>query len=447
GVPLEQLQPFNPRAKTSVEAWGRIALIGGGPPPIGRLELHLEDGELTAPDVADPIRGIALDLEADFLPRGDDFLFDLPAWSGRALLKGRWKENLFETTLLAGSQARAENQVEAWLRARKVTIHQEDEAEWLALTGAPPGVRFPVQQLAADGSADLLVGFRVPSGWRARDGVRGHLQNIVHVDCQGEASVAYAGPLRDGERKYGFPLRVSEVYGDFLSSFTPRRDKPGLMGMVGLGGQGASGGRIDAEGVITSVTRAEKEAGYRYAAVDLHFYGKDIGVREELTDAMRGLRGWIPEEELWERYQPRMGAIDLGAHIVTGPHVPRGATQFDIDLEGPEIRWSPIPVPIRDARGRVTSVTDGFGRYAVRVRGSGDLQTAREKLDFSFRVEGGSKKPRSGDSGENTTGGRDLEKPAGGQALKVEVRKLSLRGDDLEILSGSQPAGGDALEL
>lgn len=425
GLPLEQVAPWSPSTELSLQATGRLSLSRLDTPS-GRMKLQLSDGFVHPPGIEEPFRSVALALVAELQPEGEETLFDPTAWNGAAELSARWREMPLAVHARVGDRAREGHLAEAWLRAPELSVGEAMIPDALELLRhvIPNTSRFIVHSLGARGAADLTVALALQDSWRLGETLRGRMHQLVHVRADGAAAITYHGHAsEDGVRRSGFPVPVTELSGDLVFHFDPDRVRPGLLGIVEARGSHGNG-PLRGAGLIGTPPPGARETG-KEIDLDLHIFADGLAVDEQLEQGARGLRGVVPEDQLWGAYGPEGGALDLDLRLLMSPGRDYLASRVHIDLEEPTFRWKEFPVPVTRARGTVEHVSDGRGNAATRIRTTGELRTA-ETFDFAAHLV------------------RTDERED--QVAEVTVRKLSLRGDDVKIVAAFQPQVAEALE-
>ncbi len=425
GLPLEALLELQPSAQLDLQVEGRLYL-DGSQPPTGSVRVALAEGEMRAPDVPEPVRELTLTLEAIFAPAEAETLFDFEAWDGRAVASANWREIPVAVTARVGRFARAEHDAEVWLNVPEVVAEEEYIEEIIALLRPiERTIKYVANDLGARGRGELTVAMALDRDWTPEQSVAEHLHQFVHVRADGGAQITYNGPANeDGDRVVGFPIPVRDLAGDFLYSRDPQRPQPGLMGLVQLEGNHGNG-VVQCTGTLSSKHPLQIEE-YPPLLMDLTIAADALAVGPQLHEATLGIRGVIPEEELWELYRPEKGAIDLDLRLVMEAGRRTLASHVGIDLREVGLQWAPIPVPLRRTRGLVNFDSDGRTGAVTSVRIAAELDTA-EALDLVARLDSS----------------RELGTRSHAEAL---VHKLSLKGDDVRILATHQPAVRSALD-
>ena len=424
-LPLGQIEDYHPSARLDLQARSTLYLDGSRPPR-GSIRVAISEGEALAPDVSEPVRGVEAALEAIFAPEFEQNIFDFEAWSGRGEISARWRETDIKTQLRIGRFARSGALAEAWLRGPEVRAQDEYIDEMIALMRPIDKIgRFVAHNLGGRGRARLTVAMLLDDLWTSNDPVAEHLHQLVHVRSEGNATLSYHGQAnQEGERKWGFPLEVNEISGDFIYGREPLRPQPALMGIAELvGNHGA--GPVHCSGLISSRLPDQTES-IPLPLLDLSIQAEDLALEERFRAAAYGLRGVIPEDELWNLYRPEGGSLGLDLRLLMEPGRQTMASLVDVDLQNVRLHWAPIPAPLERTRGQVRVVSSGRGRSVASVRTASELASG-EALDLVARVE----------SDRNF---------GVSQFAEARVRKLSLKGDDVRVLSTAQPAVRETLE-
>lgn len=424
GVPLEMVEAYDPAVRLDLQSRGTVYLDGSRPPR-GSLRVSIAEGSATAPGVEEPVRNLALALEAMFEPTFEQNLFDFDAWSGRADIAANWRALDIGTKLRVGRFAREGRLAEAWLTVPQVLARDEYIEEMIALMHPIEHIgRYVANALGGRGNAHLTVAMSLADSWNLEERVIDHLHQFVHAEATGEAELAYHGPADDqDERRFGFPLGVDEISGDFLFCFKPKVPQRSLMGIVDLvGNHGA--GPVRCSGLISSRSPDQVEQ-FPPLYLDLDIEADELATDDRMRAGAYGLRGVIPEDELWKLYQPEDGALDLKLRLVMERGRANLASLAALDLNGIDLRWNPIPAPLRNTRGMVEVLTNGNGRALTRLRTSSELATA-EAFDLTARIS--------------------ADREAGVQQFaEARVHKISLKGDDVRVLASKEAAVKEAM--
>lgn len=425
GISLDSIRELHPSASLDLQVEGTLALDGSRPPK-GCLRLALTDGEVHVPDVGEPVRGLTLALETTFAPTRQETLFDFEAWDGRATLDASWRDTPVNVAARLGTFARAQSHAEVWLTVPEVNAPEEHIEEIIALLRPlEDTLRFVAYDLGARGGGELTVAMSLDRNWSADQDIAPHIQQLVHVEATGGAELTYHGPAdEEGERRFGFPVTVRGISGHYLYATDPSRAQPGLMGIANLRGDHGNG-VVHCTGNLSSKLPGNADT-YPPLLMDLDIRADGLAIDEQLHAGTLGIRGVIPEEQLWKLYNPENGSIDLDLRLVMEEGRSSFATHIGVDLEEVTFRWLPIPIPLRRTRGSLVFDGDGQTGSAITLRVASELDTA-EALDLTLRLT-------------------HSRKQGSRSHAEARVHKLSLKGDDARILAASQPAVKDALE-
>ncbi|MFT5050854.1 MAG: hypothetical protein ACI8QZ_002260 [Chlamydiales bacterium] len=402
GTPLEELRSLSASTVLDLEATGRFdprkSLY-----PTFETRLTLSDGQFEIPLIDDPNRRSAsdarLELRTQFKPGPSQALWDLEAWHGSAHFGVTWGGHPADAWLLLGRDAAPGYVAEAWIDVPRVEADESigrltDAPIWKSIIG----------QFSPHGTAGVSFAARLPDPWEAPDGLGRTMERCFTVRGLGEMSVAYHGlaDRQTGVRAKGFPMRVSEIDGEFVYAFHPEKTLPEQMGFVGLRGR-AAGGDVRVDGFLHARPRWFLAPDAPLWMSEWEFYlaalGDNVAVGPEIEGGLIGLGGVLPPSRVWGRYGPRSGHTDFEVELWHNTMAPGLATHVALDLNEVDLRWSEFPIELTSAVGQVEVWADGRPReagtasWAVAVDAHAEADATTEPVAVRARVRGQAQPP------------------------------------------------------
>jgi hypothetical protein len=430
--PFDQIESLSPRGRLSLHTTGSVNLLGDLEPR-GDVRVHMERGSLSIPQVATPIDGLVLELEARFSPGpGDDF-WTPGAWEGAGRLSAEWDSQELRAGLRVGRSARAGRAFEGWINAPRLDL---DTASLLAIRD-PDLVPILFDAVAPHGIVDASFGLSLADSVRPGRSPWPEMEFVVRVDEVGELRAAYHG-WRDvdlpDERplSYALPARVADALVVFAHQKRfPRHD---LLDVRFFGRHATGPMHGSFQMWSTPVDMPPFAPGFGEFESDLFIVVPRIDIDQELNSHLPGL--WeIPElSTLFEDYGlAERGTADVLVRVCSRAELPQEAVRVDVEALGLEAAYAEIPVPVKGVTGQVSVVVDGRGATSVGFLVTGDLESA-QRLWLAGRV----RSERAGPQAE--------EQPTRLDVIELEVEGLLAPSSDLEVAALALPPVALAVE-
>jgi hypothetical protein len=430
---LEWLRAFAPRGVLELDAWAEVPSDGRA--PHGRVRAAVQRGALQLAGGVHRLEAVALDLDARWQPDKPRDWRDPRTWHALARANGEWNGSRFELTGLLGDEAGGSDVAVCWVHAAAFPLERA-----LVTSIDPGGVGERVWDgLEPRGQSELWAAVRVPrrAGEQA-DELRA--EGLALLEPRGGLGLTYRGMGRDatGAFEEGFPLPMEGISGELAVALASSAMRPWRVALHGLAGSSGPTS-VSARGSVRAHPRdaPATSASYELAELDLEIEGEGLPIDEPVREALRGLKGPLPPGETWGLFQPDGGVGSLRLALWRTVDMPWVATDLALDLERVSLAWNEVPVPISEARGRLTFRSDGRRELALAVDVEGRARTA-QRLGARVRLRTQSEPLERG-------GWQDLDELS---HVRVDVERLSLTGDDRRILSESlEGVGGPLAEL
>jgi hypothetical protein len=426
---LEFLRAWKPSGRLAIEAEALLHLDGRSSSR-GTARIVLADGSLLAGGTH-PLGEMRVETEIELSSPAGGALRDPDAWRARAEGSGRFRATPVRAVARFGREPDSEDLAQLSLHAPEVTLGRE----LLELFGDTPANRVRWNAFDARGKAELAVGARLHADYRLGEPLAGSVGLGFEVGFAGEGGLTYHGwPSERGTLDLGFPLPVDGARGSLVFAFDPRRTRPALLGLVGLSGESANG-PIECYGTIAShPVDAPRDAPGRGAPeIDLHLASPRLAIDENVHQALTGLSGVIAEKELWDAYHPAGGSASIDLRLFRSVDMELVSTTLEVGLEDVGLSWTDLPMPLSRARGTVRFASDGHREYGLGLALTAGLRSA-QNLVLAVRRQSDPRARR----GDSRFGDVHL--------LDVSVTRMSLSGDDKQILVGRYPVIGSAMD-
>ncbi|MCC7012296.1 MAG: hypothetical protein IT454_07035 [Planctomycetes bacterium] len=426
--PLEPLRAWKPRAALAFDLEASFQLDSRAP-PAGRLRAQITGGSLELPTTSVPVTDVALDLDAVCAAGSLAGLLDPRAWTSTLHAGARWSGIPLDAWALFGTNAGAGHSARAWIHAPRVPL-QRSTAE---VAGSPKALTELFDALDLAGTADILCGVRWPETRSIQDDRAVASPEIaVDIDPRGDASACTHGWLDGtGSRRDGFPMRVNDITGRVVMLHDQGGTRATLIGLLEILGAHSDGTVTHQPGFADGLIRAPL-AGESLPSFDLRVGGHGIPVDAAMERALLGIPG---AEFIFPEFNPSGGSASILARLVRREGYRYPAAEVVVELFGCDGEWNELPIGLRDVGGRIDFLADPRGYVAtgfdLRLRSSRDAL-----IDVRGRIQ-------------------DLPDPQAEtrpwherhfEAVAVDVRGISLRGDDRDSLASKIPEIGSILD-
>jgi len=429
GTVLEQFRELEASGRLALEANAQLSLDSARAHSV-RVRASVRDGTFHPPTSQAAVEGLAVELEASCTPfDGEDWTAPRP-WDSRVRVRGNWSGSPLEGWVLFGRNAGAGLMARAWMRASELPLQNET----LAAVAMAERLENTWAALEPRGRVDALFGMQLS--------LAGSASLALDLVCDGHTGVTYRGyPPRGFGEPVGFPLALEHLSGRVLATIDAARNRPVEIGLVDLLAS-HSGGTPEthaagARGMVVSPVEDESaEPDERGAELDLYIAGTNLPVDSKLRTALEGLRttAWI-----WPTFSPLPskggGSVSADGRIFRTRETQRTVSRFDVDIEGVDLTWADVPVPLQGGHGRLTLAFDPRLASGVGFDLSGTTPTAD-----AIGVRG-----RFQDDPEHAAEDGPLGRHI--QSFEISADNLSLRGIDRNVLVTQWPGVGTALDL
>jgi hypothetical protein len=360
---------------------------------------------------------------------------DPEAWHARATCNGRFRETPFSAIARLGREPGSTELAELSLHVPELALGEE-LLSLLGLQGDTPANRVRWHAFDARGKAELVALARVHAGYRPGEPLADSADVGFEVDFAGGGGLTYHGWPSERTQKLdlGFPLPVDHVRGSLVFALDPRRLRPVLLGLVGLSGE-SSNGTIECQGTIAShpSDTPSTAPGHNAPEIDLHLASPRLAVDENVRLALVGLSGVVAEQDLWEAYHPADGAASVDLRLLREVDMEIVSTSLEVGLQDVGLTWADLPMPLSRARGTIRFASDGHREYGIGLALTGGLRSAQH-VALAVRMQS-DPRPRRGESHL-----ADVE------VIDLSVARMSLSGDDKQILVDRFPVIGTAMD-
>ena len=432
GTVLDGLVPWNPRGVLDLDLDARIA-PDTDTLPHATARLQVRDGAFDFPGTEMPVTRVLLDVEARYAPASSAEILAASAWSGRAKARGEWLGARIDAGAVVGAEAGAGLAGKAWFAGAS-----------MPLEGGLPSLlaghaREIWNSFEPRGRAGVAAAIELRSDWASEASPFDAARIALDLALEGKAGLTYHGwpHLPNGASEQGFPLPMQEIHGGAWYALDPRALRRFRIALAELSARQPSG-PIRARGVIQAHAADAPPTlpGHGYAEIELQLEAPRLAVDEHLVRALVGLRGPLPPDSTWRPFAPQGGELGARVRLCRRVDMHWLATDVDLDLNGVALRWSELPVPVTDARGRLRFVSDGALQSAIAVSARAKLDTAKS-IDLTMRMQFDPTSDRS-------TAERSLDELT---LFAVGVERLPLVGQDTRELATRIPEIGTALAL
>lgn len=412
GTALDDLRATGLRGRLSVAAELRVSLARLTQAS-GRVRARLAGASLAPSPESALITDLSLDLDARCAPGLGESAASWGAWRGLLQLAGSWRGAELEGWCVLGTHAGPERAARAWVHVRDLPLDLETvSALHLGTIGQATW-----NALAPSGTAQALLAGELSLAGRPRF--------ALEVACDGDTRLAYVGfPVRGAGAPQGFPMPVERVHGRMLALYDGERS-PRLQLAV-----------LDARGSHTLDVPEERDVWLRGQVLseltpgiepewDMRFGARRIPV--DGGGIPLGLRGLNGTDWIWPAFSPTGGEASFEAAM---QHVrdQRGlAAVFRIRVEGTNVVWQELPLPIQDSALALELRFDPERAWGAAFLGEGRGMTS-DRVRVAGRVW-------SRVHGDTPPAARDPLY----EEIAIEVDNVSLRGTDRQILGESVP--------
>ena len=408
-----------------------------GAAPRGRLRASIRDGRLAIDADHPRFEDLDADLDATFHPAPSQPFWHRDAWTSRGQVDARWNGTPVSVGLEFGDQVEGEDWVRAWLRASDLDLDPSS----LPAPASMARILANWRAFSPQGRADCAA--EVRARWAPELEPEKRVSDfLLRFSPGGRGGLTFLGlPLARGPQ-VGFALPVRDVRGELVVAVNPDRPRPWRLAGIELEGDHGSG-KVSG---WTQLAATSPDSNDPRPEFDLVLSSPGAAIDERLRAAFEGNRylRWI-----WSAFSPSGGRVAADWRMRAGPETAGVTAAASIRVQGSDLVWSELPVPLRGVDGRIEIVW--AARPSILIGRDGD----RRPIGVTYELYN-DRQARTGAQAHVRGFARDESLPsvvavedlpaALVQEIDVEIDQLLLRGSDFDVLAARFPELGRQVE-